>query len=87
MLPQVPVATPVSACVHAWQVPPQAVWQQTPETQFPLRHWLPAPQAAPSASSAPQVPVGPGLLQELDAAHCALEVQLVRQAVPALLQA
>ena len=77
---------PVSACVHAWQVPPQAVWQQTPETQFPFTHWLDAPQAAPSASCGPQVPVGPGFSQKLDPAHCALEEQLVRQAVPPLLQ-
>ena len=86
-LAHVPSITPVSASVHASHVPLQAVLQQTPETQFPLEHWLDAPHAAPSASCGPQVPVGPGLTQKLEAAHCAPEVQLVPQAVPLLSQA
>jgi len=27
----------------------QALWQQTPDTQCPLLHWLSPPHAAPSA--------------------------------------
>jgi hypothetical protein len=48
MLAQVPSATPVSAWVHAWQVLPQAVLQQMPETQFPLAHCVLAVHAMPS---------------------------------------
>jgi hypothetical protein len=43
---QVPVACPVSAFEHAWQVPPHAVPQQTPSTQNPLAHSPPAEHAA-----------------------------------------
>jgi hypothetical protein len=44
--PQVPLAVdPVSALVHAWQVPLQAVPQQTPFTQKPLEHWSTAVHA------------------------------------------
>jgi hypothetical protein len=34
----VPVATPVSAMVHAWQMPLHAELQQTPDTQLPCTH-------------------------------------------------
>ena len=43
MFAQVPVAEPVSAIVHATQVPVQAVLQQTPPTQKPLEHWRSSP--------------------------------------------
>jgi hypothetical protein len=42
------------ATLHAWQVPVQAVSQQTPSTQCPLAHWLPTVQA--TASAARQLP-------------------------------
>ena len=41
MAEQVPsTAAPVSAAVHDWHAPLQALLQQTPSTQRPLRHWL-----------------------------------------------
>src|SRR5580693_1094101 len=51
------------ATSHAMQVPAQALLQQTPLTQNPLAHALPAPQAAPlgsaQAGSCAQVPTDP----------------------------
>jgi len=51
---QVPEATPVSAMVQAWQVPPQALPQQTPSVQKVLLHWSPPAQAAPGLSLSTQ---------------------------------
>jgi hypothetical protein len=50
-VPQVPSAVAPAATLHASQSPalppPQAVSQQTPSTQNPLRHSMLAPQAVP----------------------------------------
>ena len=64
---QVPVATLVSAIVHAWQVPVQAVLQQMPPTQKPLEHCRSSPpvHVAPLACAAVHTP----LLQKLPLAH------------------
>jgi hypothetical protein len=52
---QVPSADdPVSAAVHAWQLPLQAVPQQTPLAQKPLVHWSAAVQACPVGRLAAQ---------------------------------
>jgi hypothetical protein len=48
---------PVSAFVHAWQVPLQALLQQTLFTQKPFVHWLALVQACPFARFAAQAPV------------------------------
>jgi hypothetical protein len=56
MLEQVPSATPVSARVQAWQVPEQAMLQQTPLAQKPLVHWSLAEQAAAGPLVGLQVP-------------------------------
>jgi hypothetical protein len=46
--PQVPSAPcPFLTAEQARQVPVQALLQQTPSTQLPLAHWLPAPHAPP----------------------------------------
>lgn len=45
----VPLATPVCAWLHEWQLPEHAVAQQTPCAQLPLRHWFAPPHAAPFA--------------------------------------
>jgi hypothetical protein len=42
------------AILHAWHVPPHAVLQQTPSTQFPLPHWFAAVHATPFAFFAVQ---------------------------------
>jgi hypothetical protein len=60
-LPHTPSApAPLAALLHAWQVPPQAVLQQTPLAQKPLAHWSPAVHAAPFPFVGVQVP--PALL-------------------------
>jgi len=43
---------------HEWQVP-QAVAQQTPDTQWPWAHWLSAEQVLPSAMVGAQAPPAP----------------------------
>jgi hypothetical protein len=43
---------------HEWQVP-QAVAQQTPDTQWPLVHWLSEEQVFPSAMVGAQAPPAP----------------------------
>jgi hypothetical protein len=55
-LAQVPFAPPVRAAEQAWQAPAQAVSQQKPSTQEPLRHWSAAAHAAPFACLGAQVP-------------------------------
>jgi hypothetical protein len=52
-----PSLDPVFAAEQAWQVPVQALSQQTPSTQLPVGHATPAEQAAPGASLTRQLPV------------------------------
>jgi hypothetical protein len=56
----VPFATPVSAIVHAWQVPVhgelQQIWLPGGPTQLPFRHCEPAVQGWPFGRSAHVVP-------------------------------
>jgi hypothetical protein len=75
---QVPLV-PVSA--HDRHVPVQAVWQQTPCAQMPLRQSVPALQAAPSGSL-PQLPP----LQTLPPEQSPLPPQVARQTPPLLAQ-
>ncbi len=42
---------PLPLMLHAWQAPQLAAPQQTPSTQLPVLHWLPAVQATPLAFS------------------------------------
>jgi hypothetical protein len=71
MVPQVPVVPPVSAFVHASQVPLQALSQQTAFTQKVLAHSPPLAHAWPVAAG-PHVwlPVQLPLWQSLFWAHC-----------------
>jgi hypothetical protein len=56
--PQVPSAPlPFFVAVQAWQLPVQAVLQQTPSTQLPLRHWLPCEHAWPVVSTQAPAPL------------------------------
>ena len=48
---QVPSGAPVRALVHAEHVPPHALPQHTPSTQYPLAHSEPAPHADPLVRS------------------------------------
>jgi hypothetical protein len=59
---------------QVWQLPVQAVPQQTPSTQKPERHWSLLVQSWPSPNF-PQLP----LTQRLGAVHSASVVQLIRQ--------
>ena len=59
----VPLGCPVSAIVHAWQVPLQAVLQQTPSAQSPLAHAPPLVQAVPFESPTQVPPVHSPLVQ------------------------
>lgn len=48
MGPQSPsIPPPFFAAEHAWHAPVQALLQQTPSTQLPVVHSLPAVQVAP----------------------------------------
>jgi hypothetical protein len=64
MLPQVPSEPePFFAAVHAWQVPPHALLQQTKSTHCPLEHSPLIEHASPFAKSAQIAPlqlVAPG---------------------------
>ena len=51
---------PAAFRLQDWQVPHAAVEQQTPSTQLPLVHSLPAPHTAPRPSSGLQLPPVPG---------------------------
>ncbi len=42
---------PLPLMLHAWQAPQLELPQQTPSTQLPVLHWLPAVQATPLAFS------------------------------------
>lgn len=68
--------------LHAWQSSQPAIVQQTPFTQLPVWHCVPPVHGEPEVSL-PHTP----LMQEKPEAQSLLEEQLVRQAVPALLQA
>jgi hypothetical protein len=52
---QVPAPAPT---LQAWQEPQLALPQQTPSTQWAVRHWLPAVQVAPGPPLARQAPPG-----------------------------
>jgi hypothetical protein len=65
---QLPSATPVRARVQAWQVPVQAVLQQTLLTQEPLAHWSPAVQLEAGPLVGLQVPLV--VSHQLPAPHC-----------------
>ena len=69
---QVPSAP---ARLQASQAAAQAVLQHTPSTQFPEAHSLPAPQVAPGAFRAVQLPAP----QKLPAAQSAATAQTVGQ--------
>jgi hypothetical protein len=45
------------AMLHAWQVPQEALPQQTPSTQWALEHWPSTEQDCPSALTATHVPL------------------------------
>ena len=68
--------------LQTWQLPQLADEQQTPSTQFPLSHSLPAAQAWPSRLR-PQAPE----LQTFPGAQSVLLAQTATQAVPVALQA
>jgi hypothetical protein len=46
------------AMLQAWHAPQAALPQQTPSTQLPVLHWLPAAQAAPRSSLLVHDPMG-----------------------------
>jgi hypothetical protein len=73
---------PLPAALQTWQLPQLADEQQTPSTQLPLSHSVPAPQSWPSRLS-PQAP----LLQNLLGAQSLLPAQTATQAVPLAAQA
>ena len=54
----VPFAPPVNDPTQLWQVPVQAVLQQTPDEQFPERHDEPEVQATPFWMSGAHCPLG-----------------------------
>jgi len=82
-------AVPAASGVHVpgvvplqvWQVPQTALPQQTPFTQLPLMHWLPAVHTTPLAFSA-QLRLGITPWQVNGAAQCESIAQLVRQVSP-----
>jgi hypothetical protein len=53
----VPEVPPVWAALQLWQVPVQAVLQQTPDEQFPLKHASAEVQATPFGARAKHAPV------------------------------
>src|SRR5215831_88219 len=67
--------------LQIWQLPQLADEQQTPSTQLPLSHSVPAAQAWPSRLR-PQAP----LLQNFPGAQSLLLAQTATQALPAMLQ-
>jgi hypothetical protein len=79
----VPAATgahaPVPETLHAWQAGQLGLPQQTPSTQLPLMHWVPAAQARPLALSA-QLRVAPAPWQVKGATQSASVAQVVLQA-------
>jgi hypothetical protein len=79
------VHVPVPLTLHTLQVPqlvlPAASWQQTPSTQAPLMHWLPAVQAVPGGFSA-QLRLGAVPWQVFGDRQCESIAQFVRQVSP-----
>jgi hypothetical protein len=69
------------AMLHAWQVGQVALPQQTPLTQLPLMHWLPAVHTRPFGFSA-QLRLGAVPWQVYGARQSPSAVQLVRHAAP-----
>jgi hypothetical protein len=79
---QVPLGEePVSALVHAWQVPVQALPQQTPLAQKPLVHWSVAVQAWPFGRFPAQAPLWQSPLPQsasavqVDGLHAVVDAQ------------
>lgn len=68
--------------LQTWQLPQLPLEQQTPSTQLPLSHSVPAEQAWPRRLR-PQAPA----LQNLPGAQSPLLAQTATQALPAVLQA
>ena len=72
---------PVSALVQAWQVPLQALVQQTPSAQKPLVHWSVAVQACPFGRFPAQTPLWHSPLRQsasaaqVDALHVVADAQ------------
>lgn len=83
MLPHVPLARPVRAMLHAWQVLPQATLQQNPSIQFPPLHCPLMVQACPTGVSV-QVPAV--VSQALPFAQSVSTVQAVLHDMVVLLQ-
>jgi hypothetical protein len=75
------VQVPGEVPLQVWQVPHALLPQQTPFTQLPLMHSLPAPQTAPFGFSA-QLRLGGVPWQVNGAWQCESIEQLVRQVVP-----
>jgi hypothetical protein len=73
---------PLPLALQDWHVAQLEVVQQTPSVQLPAAHSLAAPQAAPFAFLATQLPAVVVLpVQKALLAHCVSAVQLVRQAL------
>ena len=75
------VHVPGDVPLEVWQVPHAELTQQTPFTQLPLMHSLPAPHTAPFAFSA-QLRFGAVPWQVNGGWQCASIEQFVRQVVP-----
>ena len=75
------VHVPGAVPLQVWQVPQALLPQQTPFTQLPLMHSLPAPQAVPFGFSA-QLRFGGVPWQVYGARQCESIEQLLRQVVP-----
>jgi len=71
---QEPSAPPVLAAEQAMQRAPQVLSQQTPSTQKPLVHWVPAMHVPPFACGGTQCPP---VLQKLPVEQSAFERQVV----------
>ena len=69
------------AVLHAWQVGQLALPQQTPSTQLPLMHWLPAAHVRPFGFNA-QLRLGAVPWQVNGARQSPSAVQLVLHAAP-----
>jgi hypothetical protein len=65
---------------QAWQAGQLALPQQTPSTQLPLWHWLPAAQVTPEPSLAVHAPTGRSA-QKLPAEQSPSAAHVARQAV------
>ena len=80
-----PFSDPVSVMAHPWQVPVQALSQQKPSAQKPLRHWSVALHAVPWSALARQEPVLQWLLddaQSVSAPHVVKHAVALAQIKP-----